>query len=66
MACLVNKDLLPGIIADSNLMKYAVRELRSLGYTPESDGMDGMLNNDVLDLLAVFVSQGHIDILPRL
>lgn len=59
MSCLVNKDLLPGIIADSNLMKYAVRELRSLGYTPESDGMDGMLNNDVLDLLAVFVSQGH-------
>lgn len=59
MGCLVNKDLLPGIIADSTLMKYAVEELKALGYTSASDGMDGMLYNDVIELLAVFVSQGH-------
>lgn len=59
MDYLVNKDLLPGIIADSNLMKYAVSGLKALGYTSASDGMDGMLYNDVIELLAVFVSQGH-------
>lgn len=59
MDCLVNKDLLPGILADSNLMKHAVRELKALGYTSASDGIDGMLYNDVIELLAVFVSQGH-------
>lgn len=59
MACLVNKDLLPGIIADSGLMKYAFGELKALGYTSASDGIDGMLYNDVIELLAVFVSQGH-------
>lgn len=59
MGCLVNKDLLPGIIADSTLMKYAVEELKALGYTSASDGIDGMLYNDVIELLAVFVSQGH-------
>lgn len=59
MDCLVNKDLLPGIIADSGLMKYAFGELKALGYTSASDGIDGMLYNDVIELLAVFVSQGH-------
>ena len=59
MDCLVNKDLLPGIIADSGLMQYAFGELKALGSTSASDGMDGMLYNDVIELLAVFVSQGH-------
>lgn len=56
---LINKDVLKEIIADSPLCQHADKELRLAGYTPDGDGPEKWMYDQVMEAVAVFSSHGN-------
>lgn len=48
------------IVKDSNLIRHAIKELKLAGYyKPDEYGMNTLMKDQILELLAVFTSHGH-------
>lgn len=56
---LINKKALRYIIANSNLCKYAIRELELAGYSKEEDGPNKWMREQVIEAVALFSSHGN-------
>lgn len=56
---LISKKALRYIIANSNLCKYAIRELELAGYSKEEDGPNKWMREQVIEAVALFSSHGN-------
>lgn len=56
---LINKKALSNIIANSNICKHAIKELKLAGYGKEKGGPNCWMYQQVLEAVAVFASHGN-------
>ena len=56
---LINKKALSNIIANSNICKHAIRELKLAGYGKEKGGPNCWMYQQVLEAVVVFASHGN-------
>ena len=56
---LINKRAMRHIIEHSNICKYAIRELKLAGYTPNGNEPANWMYRQVLEAVAVFASHGN-------
>ena len=56
---LINKRVLSYIIANSNICKHAIKELKLAGYGNKKDGPNSWMYQQVLEAVAIFASHGN-------